>query len=1279
MKTCNGFSSGRLGRWLAAVLVWSAPQFASAQVSYERVARNGDPVPGRPAGVVFTGGAAEVFGVLSRPTINDTGYVAFRGVSGNQFNFTIDRAFGIYSSTLGSSPVRTVLVDTTSAFNVPGRAGTLFTNFDPPILTDGNVVIFRGEFGGGAGFYAVSALGGPITTIAESGTLGTPVPNTTGAATVATFNSGGFSDGATAPMFLAAVEDSAAPGNHYFTFIARFTEAGNQRVGVFAGTFTLGGAVFMRRVADDSATILTDEGYSIGGINTEYPPAINANGTLIFGCRVAGGLVRAVITDSAVAPAMVTRARENQASGTVFGNYGSTFSGYDINDAGRYLFHHRFNGGAEALFTNTLAGGSFRTVVATGGSFAVPGRPSAAFTSVAIAALNEGGLLGFQGTDNVVGVTDPQGLYRADAAACLTPDCVGLIANNSQVPPGQSPPSLFSRFESGGPGISAAINDNGNMAFAPIANLAPGDNLFGLYYYNTCTGAVERIVDKTVSSGVLPGGGSFGGSGTRGTRIYQGAEVRSGQYRALNNSDQVAFQVEFNPGDVGLYVATVPSGPLTITCPADVTIECGDDESPSENGFATATGCGTITISHSDAVSAPACVAHVVRTIQRTWTATNGTSSASCVQTITVVDTTAPAIFVPLPATVACTASTAPADLGFASGVDACDASVTIAYADTSAAGACPAERTITRTWTATDDCGNASSAVQVITVTSDAIPTLSVPANATVNCGGSTAPAATGTATGTAQCDSAPVIAYHDDTHTGVCAGSYSITRTWTITDSCGNTASLPQTITVIDNVPPVITLPANANVGCGGLTDPGSTGSATATDACSGVASITHADVVLGGACPASYTIQRTWTATDGCGNAASAVQLILVSDSSAPIVTVPADATVECRGSTLPAVTGIATAADGCSSVVDLSWSDEESSGACVNKRVRIISRTWTATDACGNTASQVQTITVEDNTPPTLVVPPAAAINCGDSTDTALTGMATASDNCDAQPSVTFVDHTAAGVCPTISVITRMWTATDACGNTTTGMQQISIVDNEPPLLECPPDVDVNLLHGQCEASNLNIGHATATDLCSEVAVTSNAPAEFPAGTTTVTWTATDACGNTTTCTQYVTVNDTRPPFVLSVVGTTMLWPPDYSMVPVGLFVCVSDRCESGIEPVITVYSNEDDDEPAPGGVRSPDARDIAPGTLRLRRERLGGCGGRVYLIVVRATDSSGNTATSCSTVVVPESRTLFSLIGVVLQAAQAQAYCIRNGSPPPGFVLVGDGPVIGIPQ
>jgi hypothetical protein len=106
------------------------------------------------------------------------------------------------------------------------------------------------------------------------------------------------------------------------------------------------------------------------------------------------------------------------------------------------------------------------------------------------------------------------------------------------------------------------------------------------------------------------------------------------------------------------------------------------------------------------------------------------------------------------------------------------------------------------------------------------------------------------------------------------------------------------------------------------------------------------------------------------------------------------------------------------------------------------------------------------------------------------------------------------------------------------------------------------------------------------------------------------------------------------------------------------------------------ANEDDEEPTGDGTHSPDAKDLVADDLRLRAERRGSGSGRVYLIVVEATDSSGNTATSTATVIVPKSRGRADVQSALAQAIFAQLYYYVFNAAPPGYVTVGDGPIIG---
>lgn len=115
---------------------------------------------------------------------------------------------------------------------------------------------------------------------------------------------------------------------------------------------------------------------------------------------------------------------------------------------------------------------------------------------------------------------------------------------------------------------------------------------------------------------------------------------------------------------------------------------------------------------------------------------------------------------------------------------------------------------------------------------------------------------------------------------------------------------------------------------------------------------------------------------------------------------------------------------------------------------------------------------------------------------------------------------------------VGVTTNIFTATDAAGNTATCSFDVTVNDNEAPTVNCPADITVTAI-GACTALvNYSV---TAADNCPG-ATTSlvSGPAsgsQFPIGTTTVTWMATDAAGNTSaTCSFNVTVIDGQLPVI-----------------------------------------------------------------------------------------------------------------------------------------------------
>ncbi len=163
--------------------------------------------------------------------------------------------------------------------------------------------------------------------------------------------------------------------------------------------------------------------------------------------------------------------------------------------------------------------------------------------------------------------------------------------------------------------------------------------------------------------------------------------------------------------------------------------------------------------------------------------------------------------------------------------------------------------------------------------------------------------------------------------TTNGACAGSYSVTRTWTATDGCNNVSTATQTINVQDITAPVISsLPAPSTINCPAT--PLFT-TATASDACGSAFTLTSADVTTNGACIGNYSVTRTWTATDACNNVSTATQTINVQDISAPVISsLPATSTINCPATPVFAV---ATATDACGSTFTLTSNDVTTNGA------------------------------------------------------------------------------------------------------------------------------------------------------------------------------------------------------------------------------------------------------------------------------------------------------------------------------------------------------------
>lgn len=156
-------------------------------------------------------------------------------------------------------------------------------------------------------------------------------------------------------------------------------------------------------------------------------------------------------------------------------------------------------------------------------------------------------------------------------------------------------------------------------------------------------------------------------------------------------------------------------------------------------------------------------------------------------------------------------------------------------------------------------------------------------------------------------------------------------------------------------------------------------------------------------------------------------------------------PDDITTECNGGVIPNPPVMPVASDDVDPIPTVTYVDTRQLSGCGRSATFI--RTWTATDRSGNSISRDQTITLEDTTPPQLILPPDIAgatlgLNTDPYTNTGL--QATAIDTCSEDVDVSYTNVIHVG-----ENITWTWMATDECGNKISTDQIITLVPSIEP--------------------------------------------------------------------------------------------------------------------------------------------------------------------------------------------------------------------------------------
>ena len=593
----------------------------------------------------------------------------------------------------------------------------------------------------------------------------------------------------------------------------------------------------------------------------------------------------------------------------------------------------------------------------------------------------------------------------------------------------------------------------------------------------------------------------------------------------------------------------------------------------STQGGATATDdCGTVTWSHDyeDGDLSDDCGA--TGSVDVTFTATDDCGNASSIElTFTIQDTGAPTLTADAMAEVDCAAYDSEG-IYAASASDLCGDAEVVLVSVNEVSSSCAGS--FIHTYKAVDDCGNESATYdQVVNLIDTEAPavTITCPADADLladaNCFADVSVAALGTATFTAtdNCDDElSTVLSHNDVQVDGCAGSYTITRTWTITatDHCGLTssASCDQIIEVSDETNPTIDMAAaNETVECDGAGNLAAlnawlddNGGAEASDNCTAELTWTNNFVELSDLCGATGAATVTFTATDDCGNASSTTATFTIEDTTAPSIdTMASNQTVECDGAgNLDALNawidshGGAAASDICGGVT---WTNDFEGLSDLCGATGAATVTFTATDDCGNFSTTSATFTIEDTMAPTWnsydVYSNAACEDLLDPTDPTLVPIS-ADDVCGGV-TYSIEAYQLSGGCP--GTWMRVWTATDDCGNaseTTEQYVQLYDIIAPTPVITCPADYTVDA-DAMCEAdvttAAAGMATATATDNCDDdvdivITHTDGESTSLCDGqysfTRTFTATATDDCDNVTavSCDQLITVEDNTAPTI-----------------------------------------------------------------------------------------------------------------------------------------------------
>ncbi|WP_157668447.1 HYR domain-containing protein [Ruminiclostridium cellulolyticum] len=536
-------------------------------------------------------------------------------------------------------------------------------------------------------------------------------------------------------------------------------------------------------------------------------------------------------------------------------------------------------------------------------------------------------------------------------------------------------------------------------------------------------------------------------------------------------------------------VIVIDSTKPVLTVPENMTVEAIGRRTPVNIGQALATDIFKVDITNNAPADYPVGKATV------TWKATDANGNVTTKDQIIIVqDTKAPDLVIPKDITIEASDRNMVLDIGQATATDIFNVTVISNAPEYYTVGTKPV------VWQATDENGNITTKVQNITVTDTTKPVIKPLADIKVEATGILTPVQIQLPE---VYDIFPVVISSNCPETKLFTIG-TTTIKWKVIDENGNESIVEQHITVEDTTKPLLTVPKDIKVEATGIRTPVNIGQAVASDIFS---------VNIKNNAPDDYSIGTTkviWTATDANGNITIGYQNVTVEDTTKPVLSVPGDKKVEATAIRTHVDPGIATAKD----IFPVTIKNN----APTDYPIGSTPITWTATDENNNEDTKIQSITIVDTTKPLLIIPADITIEATQVRTPLDIGKAEAKDIFPVK-----VENNAPVDYP-VGITKVVWKATDANGNVSEALQNIIVKDTTKPVLTVPNDIT---LEATAKLTPVDIGKADAKDIF-PVEIKNNAPEAYRLGTTVVTWTATDANGNTITKTQNITITDKTCP-------------------------------------------------------------------------------------------------------------------------------------------------------